>query len=250
MEFGAATRFPRTTGSTCTQRAPLIDFCSTQLQITRKMPSDTQKAFLKTSTENAILKFGSFTLKSGRVSPYFFNAGLFSTGRLVSSLCRAYAETIEASSFQFDVLFGPAYKGIPLAAVTASKLADAGRDVEYAFNRKEKKAHGEGGSLVGASMKGKRVLIIDDVMTAGTAVREAIDIIVAEGGTLAGIVVALDRQEVATGSELSTVALVEKEFAVKVEAIIRFEDIIEFSREALSADETKSMESYREQYGI
>lgn len=214
------------------------------------MPSATQKEFLKTCTDNQILKFGSFTLKSGRNSPYFFNAGLFDTGKLLSTLCQAYADTIKSSALEFDVLFGPAYKGIPLAAVTASKLGDSGRYVGYAFNRKEKKAHGEGGSLVGSSMKDKKVMIIDDVMTAGTAVREAIDIIKAEGGILVGIIVALDRQEVATGSELSTVALVEKEFAVKVEAIITFEDIIEFSREALSPEETKAMESYRKQYSI
>ncbi|ORY87748.1 phosphoribosyltransferase-like protein [Protomyces lactucae-debilis] len=214
------------------------------------MPTQTQKAFLQVATDNAILKFGTFTLKSGRQSPYFFNAGLFNTGALLSSLCRAYAETIESCSVDFDVLFGPAYKGIPLAAVTATKLADSGRQVEYAFNRKEKKAHGEGGSLVGASMKGKRVLVIDDVMTAGTAIREAIDIIKAEGGILAGVVVALDRQERGTDSTLSTVAMVEQEFNVKVHAIVRFEDIIAYSREALSSDDTERMEAYRKQYGI
>lgn len=214
------------------------------------MPSSTQTEFLKVATDNQILKFGSFVLKSGRNSPYFFNAGLFNTGALLSSLCRAYAETIAASDIEFDLLFGPAYKGIPLAAVTATKLADSGREVEYAFNRKEKKAHGEGGSLVGASMKGKRVLVIDDVMTAGTAIREAIDIINAEGGILAGVVVALDRQERGTDSVLSTVAMVEKEFSIRVEAIVRFEDIIEFSRQALSEEETTSMEAYRKQYGV
>jgi orotate phosphoribosyltransferase len=214
------------------------------------MPTQTQTDFLRVATDNSILKFGTFTLKSGRQSPYFFNAGLFNTGNLLSSLCRAYAETIESSSIDFDVLFGPAYKGIPLAAVTASKLADAGREVEYAFNRKEQKAHGEGGSLVGASMKGKKVLIIDDVMTAGTAIREAIEIIKAEGGMLAGVVVALDRQERGTDSSLSTVALVEQEFDVQVLAIVRFADIIAFSREALSSEDTERMEAYRKEYGV
>ncbi|CCG83880.1 protein of unknown function [Taphrina deformans PYCC 5710] len=214
------------------------------------MPSATQTKFLKVAVDNQILKFGSFTLKSGRTSPYFFNAGLFNSGSLLSSLCRAYTETINNSTIEFDVLFGPAYKGIPLAAVTASMLADSGKEVAYAFNRKEKKAHGEGGSLVGASMKGKKVLIIDDVMTAGTAIREAIEIIKAEGGILVGVVVALDRQERGTDSNLSTVIMVEKEFSIKVEAIIRFEDIIEFSRDALSEEETKSMVAYRNQYGI
>lgn len=214
------------------------------------MLSQTQTDFLKVAIDHKILKFGSFVLKSGRNSPYFFNAGLFNTGALLSSLCQGYADTISCSDLKFDVLFGPAYKGIPLAAVTATKLADSGLEVEYAFNRKEQKAHGEGGSLVGASMRGKRVLIIDDVMTAGTAIREAIQIINNEGGILAGVVVALDRQERGTDSALSTVAMVEEEFAVKVEAIIRFEDIISFSHQALSTEETTAMERYREQYGI
>lgn len=214
------------------------------------MLSQTQTDFLKVSIDHQILKFGSFILKSGRNSPYFFNAGLFNTGALLSSLCQGYADTISSSDLQFDVLFGPAYKGIPLAAVTATKLADSGIEVEYAFNRKEKKAHGEGGSLVGASMKGKRVLIIDDVMTAGTAIREAIQIINSEGGILAGVVVALDRQERGTDSALSTVVMVEKEFSVKVAAIIKFEDIIAFSREALNAQDSSAMERYRDQYGV
>ncbi|BFZ57063.1 orotate phosphoribosyltransferase [Savitreella phatthalungensis] len=215
--------------------------------------SSTKTDFLKVCIDQQILKFGSFTLKSGRQSPYFFNAGLFNTGRLCSSLCSAYAQTILSSDVEFDVLFGPAYKGIPLAAVTAVKLAESGDDrfasLGYCFNRKEAKAHGEGGSLVGSSMKGKRVLVIDDVMTAGTAMREAIAIIEREGGTLAGVVVALDRQEKATDSDLSTVKLVEQEYNIRVQAIVRLEDIIDFSRERLSEDDTKRMEEYRSQYG-
>ncbi len=214
------------------------------------MPSEIQTSFLRAATEHRILKFGSFILKSGRNSPYFFNAGLFNTGSLLSTLCESYAETIATSSVEFDVLFGPAYKGIPLAAVTASKLSEKGRDVGYTFNRKEKKAHGEGGGLVGADMKGKRVLIIDDVMTAGTAIREAIEIIEAEGGKLVGVVVALDRQERGTNSADSTVSSLEREYDIKVQAIIRFEDIIQFSKNELSAEETKSMEAYRAEYGV
>lgn len=215
--------------------------------------SDTKRRFLQVSLDRQILKFGTFTLKSGRQSPYFFNAGLFNTGALLSELCNGYAETIRSSGFEFDVLFGPAYKGIPLAAVTSAKLAEGGdgsyAELGYCFNRKEAKAHGEGGSLVGSPMKGKRVLVIDDVMTAGTAIREAIAIIEREGGTFAGVVVALDRQERGTDSDLSTVKLVEKEYGVKVEAIVRLDDIIEFSRAALSADETQRIEEYRRQYG-
>lgn len=214
------------------------------------MLSKTQEEFLEIAVANQILKFGTFTLKSGRSSPYFFNAGLFNTGKLLSSLCQAYSDTIASSSLDFDILFGPAYKGIPLAAVTATKLADLGRSVEYAFNRKEKKAHGEGGSIVGASMKGKRVLIIDDVMTAGTAIREAIEIIRSEGGQLAGVVVALDRQEKGTDSDLSTIALVEQQYSIRVHAIVRFEDIIAFSREQLSPEQTLLMENYRDRYGV
>lgn len=214
------------------------------------MPTETQSKFLEISTENQILKFGQFTLKSGRQSPYFFNAGLFNKGSLLSALCEAYAETITTANVDFDVLFGPAYKGIPLSAATAVLLAGKEMDIGYAFNRKEKKAHGEGGSLVGSEMKGKRVLIIDDVMTAGTAIREAIQIIKAEGGILAGVVVALDRQERGTDSDLSTVLMVEQEFGIKVHAIVRFDDIIEYSRSALSAENTNAMETYRKQYGV
>lgn len=214
------------------------------------MPSATQQRFLEIAIQHKILKFGSFTLKSGRQSPYFFNAGMFDTGGLLSALCDGYAEAIRDSGMDFDVLFGPAYKGISLAAVSAVKLADSGKDIGYAYNRKEQKAHGEGGMLVGHSLKGKRVVIIDDVMTAGTAIREAIRIIETEGGTLVGIVVALDRQEKGTDSDLSTVAVVERDFGVKVLAIVRFADIIEFSRGALSEENTQAMEAYRRQYGV
>ena len=214
------------------------------------MPNQTQLDFLQVATDHKILKFGKFTLKSGRKSPYFFNAGLFNTGSLLSSLCDGYTKTITESGIEFDVIFGPAYKGIPLAAVTAAKLSQAGHDKGYAFNRKEAKAHGEGGNLVGASLQNQRVLIIDDVMTAGTAIREAIAIIKAQGGTLAGVVVALDRQERGTDSELSTVRMVETEFGIKVHAIVTFADIIEFSKNFMPTEETQAMEAYRKVYGI
>ena len=156
---------------------------------------DYQREFLDFALDLGVLRFGEFTLKSGRVSPYFFNAGLFNTGAALARLGRFYAQTIVDSGIRFDVLYGPAYKGIPLAAVTAAALYDHhGIDIPYAFNRKEAKSHGEGGSIVGHPLRGD-VLIIDDVITAGTAIRESMDVIRAEGATPAGVVIALDRQE-------------------------------------------------------
>ncbi|KAF3924738.1 hypothetical protein AA313_de0208776 [Arthrobotrys entomopaga] len=178
-----------------------------------------------------ILKFGTFTLKSGRVSPYFFNAGLFNTARLLNCLTDAYAQTLvnDPDIPQFDVIFGPAYKGIPLATLVCSKLAsfdDKFGDIGYSFNRKEKKDHGEGGGIVGYQLKGKRVLVVDDVITAGTAMREATDIIKAEGGILAGIVVCLDRQERTTDGENSAMENCRSEYQVPVTAIITLDDLI------------------------
>ncbi|KAK6529017.1 orotate phosphoribosyltransferase [Orbilia ellipsospora] len=178
-----------------------------------------------------ILKFGTFTLKSGRVSPYFFNAGLFNTARLLNCLTDAFAQTLvnDPDIPQFDVIFGPAYKGIPLATLVCSKLAsldDKFGDIGYSFNRKEKKDHGEGGGIVGYQLKGKRVLVVDDVITAGTAMREATDIIKAEGGILAGIVVCLDRQERTTDGEHSAMENCRSEYQVPVTAIITLDDLI------------------------
>ena len=154
-----------------------------------------QKEFIDLALELEVLKFGEFTLKSGRKSPYFFNAGLFSSGYAAAKLGRAYASAIADSGIEFDVLFGPAYKGIPLVALSAAALAEhQGIDAPYCYNRKEAKAHGEGGTIVGAPLEG-RVLIVDDVITAGTAIREAVDIIAGEGGTTTAILIALDRQE-------------------------------------------------------
>ncbi|ODQ55437.1 orotate phosphoribosyltransferase [Saitoella complicata NRRL Y-17804] len=211
---------------------------------------DYQRSLLDLAVNNSILKFsGPYTLKSGRQSPYFFNCGLFNTASLLSALGSAYARAIVDSGIQFDVLFGPAYKGIPLAAITAAKLADVGggkyADIGYAFNRKEAKTHGEGGNLVGASMEGKRVLVIDDVITAGTAIREAVEIIKAAGGTFSGVCVVLDRQEKGASGDLSAIGEVRKEFGVKVSAIITLDDIVEFTQDALEPAQAKEMQEYR-----
>lgn len=212
-----------------------------------------KQSFLQTILSSHILTFGTFTLKSGRSSPYFFNAGLFSTASLLSSLSSAYAHTITTHptlSTSFDLLFGPAYKGIPLAAITATQLyaLDPSRhhNTGYAFNRKEPKPHGEGGTIVGMSLVGKRVLIIDDVITAGTAIREAVRIIESAGGTLAGIVVALDRQEGVVEGGRSAVQEVGREYGVEVVAILTLEDLIVGVE---SEGDRERMRVYRERYG-
>ena len=185
-----------------------------------------QKDFVDFTLETGVLKFGEFTLKSGRISPYFFNAGLFNTGSHLSKLGNFYAQAIEASNLQFDVLFGPAYKGIPLAAATAIALNDNfNRNVPYSFNRKEAKDHGEGGSIVGHPLEGD-ILIIDDVITAGTAIREAQDIINANDANTKGVIVALDRQEKGKG-KLSAIQEVEQIFGIRVLSIINLSHIIE-----------------------
>lgn len=210
-----------------------------------------QTKFIELARACKVLKFGEFTLKSGRLSPYFFNAGAFSTGRALAVLGRCYAQRIVDSGVQFDVLLGPAYKGIPLAAVTAVALADEhGLDVPFAYNRKEAKSHGEGGTLVGAPLVG-RVLIIDDVITAGTAVREVIAMINAAGAELAGVVIGLDRQERGAG-ERSAIQEVEQDYSVPVLSIIEMSHIIDYlTAEADGPDETvTAMQAYRENYGI
>lgn len=213
---------------------------------------DFQKDFLEFVIANNILRFGEFTLKSGRVSPYFFNAGLFNTGSKLAFLANCYAAAIADLETDYDVLFGPAYKGIPLAATTAIALANQyGIDKPYCFNRKEAKAHGEGGSIVGAELQG-RVLIIDDVITAGTAVREAVEIIQGAGAELASIAVAMDRQEKGTGSS-SAIQEIEQAYGIEVAHIISLQDIIDFLQaaddSALSAH-LAAVEKYREQYGV
>ena len=192
---------------------------------------DFQKDFLEFVIANNILRFGEFTLKSGRVSPYFFNAGLFNTGSKLAFLANCYAAAIADLETDYDVLFGPAYKGIPLAATTALALATQhGIDKPYCFNRKEAKAHGEGGSIVGAELRG-RVLIIDDVITAGTAVREAVEIIQGAGAELASIAVAMDRQEKGTGSS-SAIQEIEQAYGIEIAHIISLQNIIDFLQAA------------------
>lgn len=211
---------------------------------------DYQQAFIELALDLGVLKFGEFTLKSGRVSPYFFNAGLFNTGRAIAALGRHYAAAIRDSKLDFDLLFGPAYKGIPLAVAAAAALADEhGRDCPWSFNRKEAKEHGEGGSIVGAPLAG-RVLIVDDVITAGTAIRESVEIIRAAGARPAGVALALDRQERGTGHR-SAVQEVEAEFGIPVFSIVRLADLIEHLQAAgHPSGRIEAMASYRARYGV
>ena len=208
-----------------------------------------QKDFVDFTLETGVLKFGEFTLKSGRISPYFFNAGLFNKGSHLSQLGKFYAQAIEASNLKFDVLFGPAYKGIPLATATAIALNDSfNRNVPYSFNRKEAKDHGEGGNIVGHPLEGD-ILIIDDVITAGTAIREAQDIISANGANTKGVIVSLDRQEKGKG-ELSAIQEVEQIFGVKVLSIINLSHIVDYLQDSKDQDIVDRIESYRSQYGV
>ena len=207
-----------------------------------------QSEFIDLARRCDVLKFGEFTLKSGRISPYFFNAGAFSSGAALAVLGRCYAQCIVDAGVHFDILLGPAYKGIPLAAATAVALADHhGRDVAFAYNRKEAKAHGEGGVLVGAPLRG-RVLVIDDVITAGTAVREVILMIQNAGAELAGVVIGLDRQERGAG-ELSAVQQVQESEGVPVFSIINMGHIIAYL-EAADQGPLLAMREYRNRYGV
>ena len=208
-----------------------------------------QNDFVDFMLEIGALKFGEFTLKSGRVSPYFFNAGQFNQGNHLSQLGQFYAQAIESSGIKFDVLFGPAYKGIPLAAATAIALNDSfNRSVPYSFNRKEAKDHGEGGNIVGHPLEGD-ILIIDDVITAGTAIREAKDIIEASGANTKGVVVALDRQEKGKG-ELSAIQEVEQNFGISVLSIINLSHIVGYLKASKNEEIVSRVENYRSQYGV
>ncbi|EOT1259242.1 orotate phosphoribosyltransferase [Cronobacter sakazakii] len=209
-----------------------------------------QCQFIEFALNKQVLKFGEFTLKSGRQSPYFFNAGLFNTGRDLALLGRFYAEALVDSGVDFDLLFGPAYKGIPIATTTAVALAEHHeRDVPYCFNRKEAKDHGEGGNLVGSPLQG-RVMLVDDVITAGTAIRESMEIIQANGATLAGVMISLDRQERGRG-ELSAIQEVERDYGCQVIAIITLNDLIAYLAEKPEmANHLAAVEAYRQQYGV
>jgi len=207
-----------------------------------------QKQFIELALHVEALRFGQFTLKSGRVSPYFFNAGLFNSGGALAKLGRCYADAIVESGIEFDLLFGPAYKGIPLAAVTAAALYEHhGIDVPYAFNRKEAKDHGEGGTMVGAPIKGK-VLIIDDVITAGTAIREILPALESAGGEPAAVIIGLDRQEVGPSGQ-SAITQVEQELGLQTASIIQLESLLDFFKAQGDEDVLASLSAYKEQYG-
>lgn len=212
---------------------------------------DYQQDFIDFAIQQQVLRFGEFTLKSGRVSPYFFNAGLFNSGEALVKLGHCYAEAIDRAALDFDVLFGPAYKGIPLAAATASTLAsEYQRPTPFAFNRKEAKAHGEGGQLVGAELQGKKVLLIDDVITAGTAIREVLPLIEKAGAQVAGVVIALDRQERGQG-ERSAIQEVEQDLGIPVTSIITLDNIFEYLNASTSLQSyAKDIENYRQNYGV
>jgi orotate phosphoribosyltransferase len=209
-----------------------------------------QREFIELAVEVGVLKFGQFKLKSGRISPYFFNSGLFNTGYSAAKLGRSYAAAVDAAGIGYDMLFGPAYKGIPLVSLAAAALAEHyGVDSPFCFNRKEIKDHGEGGAIVGAPVHG-RVLILDDVITAGTAIRETITLLQQAGGTPAGVVLALDRQERGTG-ELSATQEVEKNYGIPVTSIIRLDDLVEHLEGSSEHSQFLPLiRDYRQRYGV
>lgn len=209
-----------------------------------------QRQFIEFAINKQVLKFGEFTLKSGRKSPYFFNAGLFNTGRDLALLGRFYAQALVDSAIEFDLVFGPAYKGIPIATTTVVALADHhDRDVPYCFNRKEAKTHGEGGTLVGSPLQGK-IMLVDDVITAGTAIRESMEIIAAHNATLAGVLISLDRQERGRGA-ISAIQEVERDYGCKVISIITLKELIAYLEEKPEmADHLVAVRAYRSEFGI
>ena len=210
---------------------------------------DFRQDFIEFAVQQNVLRFGQFKTKVGRLSPYFFNAGLFNDGNALDRLSGFYAKTILASGLAVDMLFGPAYKGIPLVAVSALALAQAGRNLPYAFNRKEAKDHGEGGSIIGAPLAG-RVLIIDDVISAGTSVRESVDLIRAAGATPCGVLIALDRMERGSGS-LSAVQEVERDYGIPVHAVATLDDLMTYLRERSDFKAHQdAVARYRDEYGV
>lgn len=211
--------------------------------------SDCSQDFIAFAVEKQVLCFGEFKTKAGRLSPYFFNAGLFNTGGSLAQLAQFYAKAIVAANIEFDGLFGPAYKGIPLAATTAVALSTMGRDTPFSYNRKEAKDHGEGGTIVGAPLQG-RILIIDDVISAGTSIRESVDIIRAQGATPAAVVIALDRQERGQG-EKSAVQEVAADYGMPVIAIANLADLLEYLKKMPKlAEYQEKVAAYRQQYGV
>jgi len=210
---------------------------------------DFRQEFIEFAVARQVLRFGEFKTKAGRLSPYFFNSGLFNDGGSLLRLSQFYAKAIAASGLEFDLLFGPAYKGIPLVAAVAVALAGQGRNLPYSFNRKEAKDHGEGGTIVGAPLQG-RVLIVDDVISAGTSVRESVELIRAAGATPAGVVIALDRMERGTG-DLSAVQEVERDYGIPVVAVATLEDLMTFlaGRGDLATHQA-AVAAYRSQYGV
>ena len=213
------------------------------------MPDPFKQDFIRFVVEKKVLRFGEFKTKAGRLSPYFFNAGLFHDGLALKRLAQFYAKAILGSGVEFDMLFGPAYKGIPLVAGVAIALAELGRNVDYSFNRKEEKDHGEGGSVIGAPLAG-RVLIVDDVISAGTSVRQSVDIIKAASATPCGVAIALDRMERGTG-ELSAVQEVERYYGMPVISIAKLDDIVTFlASDAQLARNLHAVNEYRKQYGV
>ena len=213
--------------------------------------ADHRSRFLRLAIDAQALRFGEFTLKSGRTSPYFFNAGRFDSGASLATLAGCYADALDASGVDFDLLFGPAYKGIPLATALACEYARRGRDLPVAYNRKEAKQHGEGGTLVGAALAGRRVLVVDDVITAGTAVREALATIGAAGGEVAAIAIALDRQEAVSGDDpRSATQALAADAGIQVVAVATLGDLLAFAGE--SADlvaQREPLQAYRARYG-
>ncbi|EKE17219.1 MAG: hypothetical protein ACD_10C00562G0003 [uncultured bacterium] len=210
---------------------------------------DFRQNFIEFALSCNVLRFGEFTTKAGRLSPYFFNAGLFNDGNSLGRLAEFYAKAAEAGGVQFDMLFGPAYKGIPLVATISVALAQRGRNFSFAYNRKEAKDHGEGGSIVGAPLAG-RVLIVDDVISAGTSVRESVELIRAAGATPAGVLIALDRQERGLG-EFSAVQEVQRDYSIPVIAVAGLADLMAYlEHHPEFATHREAVASYRSQYGV